>query len=644
MESSKSCSMRHLCSDSECSTCFERSFASFEGLTSAGTLKRECWVSELNNGKKPRNVFKSSGNKYWFRCDICEHSFSSQLDCIQRGNWCPFCSSKQLCGNDDCIMCFNASFASYNMITANNKKKIECWDYTKNDGLNPRRMSKYSDKTGYFICDVCEHSFHSKIGNITKLNRWCPYCSNQIMCDNSSCIKCFEKSLESFDEKTVQGNLKIQCLILTAGITSRMLFKHSHSIHAFRCDMCEHVFTRKLYELTNGTWCPYCCVPPKLLCDIDDCKLCFEKSFASNNMLTPKNQLKQECWSYSDNKGKTPRNTFKSSDDDITFLCDCCKHKFTTKIKSITRGSWCPYCSNPPKKMCYSIDCSFCYNLSLAGYIEKTPKNIYKIECWDYELNKTLPRHLFKSCNSPYIWFKCDVCLNRFRTTANNLTSKSKKWCPFCKHTTELKLLTFLQENYPDVEIQFAPEWCRNPHTSKLLRFDYYIPSLNLIIELDGMQHFAQVSNWEAPDDIQKRDLFKMKKAKEQGISVIRLLQYEVQCDKFDWKTHILSHCVIHEEPELVLISQSGDYPAFITDDVDTSTFDNENDEDNELELTIPDIAVGDVSGGASGVGVGEPDVVTLSLPLDTIDIAPKTIIKVKRTLIRKSQQSLVSN
>ena len=36
--------------------------------------------------------------------------------------------------------------------------------------------------------------------------------------------------------------------------------------------------------------------------------------------------------------------------------------------------------------------------------------------------------------------------------------------------------------------------WCKNPETNKYLPFDFYIPDLNLIIEIDGDQHFEQVS------------------------------------------------------------------------------------------------------------------------------------------------------
>ena len=56
-----------------------------------------------------------------------------------------------------------------------------------------------------------------------------------------------------------------------------------------------------------------------------------------------------------------------------------------------------------------------------------------------------------------------------------------------------------------------------------------------IIIELDGEQHFRQVSNWSSPEDQLKRDLYKMECANNNGFSIIRILQEDVFNDTFDW-------------------------------------------------------------------------------------------------------------
>ena len=57
--------------------------------------------------------------------------------------------------------------------------------------------------------------------------------------------------------------------------------------------------------------------------------------------------------------------------------------------------------------------------------------------------------------------------------------------------------------------------------------------------KLDGPQHFRQVSNWGNYEENQKKDIYKMKCANENGFSVIRLLQEDVLFDKYDWLSQI---------------------------------------------------------------------------------------------------------
>ena len=56
-----------------------------------------------------------------------------------------------------------------------------------------------------------------------------------------------------------------------------------------------------------------------------------------------------------------------------------------------------------------------------------------------------------------------------------------------------------------------------------------------MIIELDGPQHFQQISNWRAPKDQQEVDRYKMSVANLNGYSVVRLTQTDVFYDTFDW-------------------------------------------------------------------------------------------------------------
>ena len=53
----------------------------------------------------------------------------------------------------------------------------------------------------------------------------------------------------------------------------------------------------------------------------------------------------------------------------------------------------------------------------------------------------------------------------------------------------------------------------------KHLPFDFALLERKIIIELDGPHHFRQVSNWGNYEENQKRDIYRMKCANENGFS-----------------------------------------------------------------------------------------------------------------------------
>jgi very-short-patch-repair endonuclease len=104
--------------------------------------------------------------------------------------------------------------------------------------------------------------------------------------------------------------------------------------------------------------------------------------------------------------------------------------------------------------------------------------------------------------------------------------------CPFCINKTEWKLYEKLQSVYPTITPQFKTEWCKN---TTYLPYDFCIPELNIIIELDGGQHFKQVMNWQSPEVQFENDQYKEQCANDNNYSMIRLLQDDVWNDKYDW-------------------------------------------------------------------------------------------------------------
>ena len=114
--------------------------------------------------------------------------------------------------------------------------------------------------------------------------------------------------------------------------------------------------------------------------------------------------------------------------------------------------------------------------------------------------------------------------------------------CPFCINKTEFILYEYTQLLNYTITKQFKQDWCKNNNTNKYLPFDFCIEEYKIIIELDGIQHFEQVSNWSSPEEQFKNDKYKQTCANENGYSIIRLLQEDVFNDKYDWKTELVNN------------------------------------------------------------------------------------------------------
>ena len=122
------------------------------------------------------------------------------------------------------------------------------------------------------------------------------------------------------------------------------------------------------------------------------------------------------------------------------------------------------------------------------------------------------------------------ICKNHGEFTqrpANHINSSNG--CPMCKNKTEGIFYKKMQMSYPFITHQFAPDWI------KPKRFDFCIQEHKIIIELDGRQHFKQVSNWSTPEEQFENDKYKEKIANDNGYSTVRILQEDVFYDNYNW-------------------------------------------------------------------------------------------------------------
>ena len=140
--------------------------------TPAGKSKVGCLV----NPEVATQLSCGSNKKVKFKCDVCFHVFSIMLCSITCGiKWCGMCSKCwKHCGVVACTFCFDRSFASFEELTLNDEKKVDC-AVNKAD----LRLAFGSRKKVKFKCDVCLHPFSSRLADVTSNGSWCPTCKNK---------------------------------------------------------------------------------------------------------------------------------------------------------------------------------------------------------------------------------------------------------------------------------------------------------------------------------------------------------------------------------------------------------------------------------------------------------------------------------
>ncbi len=337
----------------------------------------------------------------------------------------------------------------------------------------------------------------------------------QRLCTYDNCKKCYLLSFMS-DEKSVYWSSNNEK-------TPRDVFKGTHIKYWFLCEECDHKFEISINKITSSKrWCSYCSKHSYKLCKDINCNFCFTKSFASHS--------RSEKW-LDKNINITPRQICLNSTYKHWFKCEVCLHEFKSCIYSITSGGkWCAYCGS--QKMCdRNINCEFCFNASFASH--------EKSKYWLSEKNGyVIPRDIFK-CSPKKYWFKCEKCSYIFKSTLAHVTNG--KWCTMCKNKTEKIIFDYLISKSLEVVTQKKLSGCKNIKTNMYLFFDFCIEYLKLIIELDGIQHFKDVKYWKSNhENNSDRDVFKMKKALENGYSVYRIVQEDVYKNKYDWKKSLM--------------------------------------------------------------------------------------------------------
>jgi Probable Zinc-ribbon domain len=424
------CANKKLCESVDCEICYYKSFL--------GNEKSFYWSKK--NILHPRDVFPNSRNKFIFDCEICGHEFLMRLNnIVQQDSWCPFCSSTELCDDENCKTCEEKSFF------ANEKS----FSWSNKNILKPRNVFKSSVQKFIFECEICLHEFTTSPNSITNSETWCPFCAHKKLCENENCETCFFYSFASEDSSFYWSKKNL--------LQPRNVFKNSNENFFFDCDVCCHEFTASLSDIVQkNSGCPFCA--HRQLCEDEKCTYCFKNSFLSSP--------EAKYWS-SKNK-RSPREVFLHSRKKYWFDCDC-GAKFK---KSLSHISWCPTCKNKGELKLFK----WC----VKNFPSCTIVSQYKTS-WSFNLesNRHLLYDIYFEINSNKIIIELDgvqhfTAVKLFRNNPNEV-----------RRVDVLKMCLALQNCHHVIRLLQTDVWAdKNNWQEKLLRTLQNLPSIPTCIYL----------------------------------------------------------------------------------------------------------------------------------------------------------------
>ena len=224
----------------------------------------------------------------------------------------------------------------------------------------------------------------------------------------------------------------------------------------WKCEKCDSIFTtctNRIKDTNNGNGCPYCS----------------SRLVNETNSLKSLNPKLSERWDYQRNGELAPDKVSVNSSKKVWWKCEL-GHSFESGVHTMNRYNIkCPYCAKFNAKVLKGFNDMWTTNPELANLLAD-PEDGYKYT---------------KSTNKKLDW-KCPNCNTIIKNRNCNNISKQGLRCDKCSDGIsfpEKLMRNILTQLNIDYEIQKTFEW------SNKKRYDFYIPSLNMIIETHGRQH-----------------------------------------------------------------------------------------------------------------------------------------------------------
>ena len=509
-------------------------------------LVAERWHPTRNGTLTPADVSAGSGRKVWWFCPKtcpggCAHEWEARIDSQLKSAGCPHCLPRSH------RVCVHLSIVSTHPAVAAQ------WHPTKNGSIIPDTVLAGSTKKYWWRCpntcpEGCPHEWEAFVSNRCHGKYGCPYCSEfktKVCIHTSICGTHPEEAAQWHPTKN--GELRPENFSYGSEKVVWWLCPKKTCKEGCPHEWATEISKRLMRGVDAG--CPFCASNHKSIC-------------IHNSIVTTHPELMKE-WDWEKNTDINPSQIIAGSNAKIWWKCpnSCsfgCEHRWQARVNDRSRSTTgCPFCCSNRQK--------FCIHQTIAYTHPDLAKE------WHQTKNRDLRPEQFISGSDEKIWWCCSVNgAHEWVTSISNRVT-NKTGCPHCRNNkTEGLLFEYLKERFSDCIHQFMLENCKRV---KHLPFDFCIPSLKIIIEMDGAQHFKQVSNWMDPEETQRRDIYKMRKAGEAGYRVIRITQEDVFWKGTPWLDSSLMPMINQTTREHTFISEKTDLYAkhrelFSADDI----------------------------------------------------------------------------
>ena len=202
---------------------------------------------------------------------------------------------------------------------------------------------------------------------------------------------------------------------------------------------------------------------------------------------------------------------YKSKNDKLHLRCNACNYEFYV----IPHAVW----NFDSKRSTICPRCNHANNNSLGSRVYAGINDIKTTnpEIYNILLNKD-DGLKYAKCSTVQLDFKCPDCGKIFKKLPYLVFNKFNEiTCPFCKDGysfpeklfNQLLLSLGVKYNYQASSSIF--NWC------KKYRYDFYIPKENMIIEVNGSQHYVD-TQWSTCKEVLENDIAKRNLALNNGI------------------------------------------------------------------------------------------------------------------------------